>query len=895
MTNLYYQKSNNNDFFSVNSQFNKNTILHYAPHIISSNSITIDKQGYFTKFNQLTDTKSYTPITGCVLEHIITTINLTNHEKLYYLVADSLALISKNKGYSRSCALPSEDWAKYLGCSRSLVFTMQSNLVKKGYFIINKDWNKIGLNKRNLITPTLPPEIFNHLNKKFPDRVGHGDHALYNPLSECKRSYLDRTKLFIKFNYYLLKIITSNEYLNPRRKIMWLSFYTRSYKNYMLQGREDFNVGKYSYNDDSSFSFISSYRELADLYSCNTKHLSKSIRALEELGFIKTQNIYIRKRCSDNDDYTIQERQDQSLWKITLSLPDDCISELEKVKDRSNLKLKDIKEEVAEIENIIDPRLIEDCLILGGIKFSLDLEQASLLKSVIVDDSNDNGDGVDCNSNIDIIPPLLHVSCAETYIDSIMEELDIEDIGKAEDKSEESGKLEDIDFLSDTSKTLSASSSIEAFDNKEEKSDGIKSDLHVAKSGLLLNKDLKLKIKDLKSNLGLKPKVLFNEFLKRFRKKDDGNIEKRKEIEKEFNICSELIREKLKILPKDKADKARKFAYSLISKGLANGYAASLSKHELAKQMIHHAASWKPTKLGSLSKEKEIDTALSVAWKAIVGGTWQVPLELAKAEILHYEFKAHRRKYQESGVLSHEVKSLESDVNNLLGSWCDLIGKITEGAVDERMESGDRNNKPVDVMKDECRREKYLGTGVYTNEPLGLEFGEPDILTTSDIFNIHPLNKEMLISNDYQLGKGGEECGNYELEQGVGHRVSQQNSSLCYGISKAGNNVNYQLDYDDLEIQQRNIRSLDSSHIPEEQKYLRVTPSDSDDNIKLKTINGKEYFVKLKELEMNDQGEFVMTLKPVNKDIFLELNYIPEAQLLPKSEINSENNNVDKR
>jgi hypothetical protein len=38
-----------------------------------------------------------------------------------------------------------------------------------------------------------------------------------------------------------------------------------------------------------------------------------------------------------------------------------------------------------------------------------------------------------------------------------------------------------------------------------------------------------------------------------------------------------------------------------------------------------------------------------------------------------------------------------------------------------------------------------------------------------------------------------------------------------------------------------------------------------------------------------------MTLKPVNKDIFLELNYIPEAQLLPKSEINSENNNVDKR
>jgi hypothetical protein len=62
-----------------------------------------------TTFSSLTETKSYTPITGCVLEHIITATNLTNYEKLYYLLADSQSLISKNKGESRSCALPSED------------------------------------------------------------------------------------------------------------------------------------------------------------------------------------------------------------------------------------------------------------------------------------------------------------------------------------------------------------------------------------------------------------------------------------------------------------------------------------------------------------------------------------------------------------------------------------------------------------------------------------------------------------------------------------------------------------------------------------------------------------------------------------------------------------------
>jgi hypothetical protein len=44
---------------------------------------------------------------------------------------------------------------------------------------------------------------------------------------------------------------------------------------------------------------------------------------------------------------------------------------------------------------------------------------------------------------------------------------------------------------------------------KRVKSDGIKSDPHVAKSGLLLNKDLILKIKDIKSNLGAKAQSSF--------------------------------------------------------------------------------------------------------------------------------------------------------------------------------------------------------------------------------------------------------------------------------------------------------------------------------------------------------------------------------------------------
>jgi hypothetical protein len=38
--------------------------------------------------------------------------------------------------------------------------------------------------------------------------------------------------------------------------------------------------------------------------------------------------------------------------------------------------------------------------------------------------------------------------------------------------------------------------------------------------------------------------------------------------------------------------------------------------------------------------------------------------------------------------------------------------------------------------------------------------------------------------------------------------------------------------------------------------------------MKLETINGKEYFVKLKELEMNENGELVMTLRSSSGSAF---------------------------
>ena len=175
-------------------------------------------------------------------------------------------------------------------------------------------------------------------------------------------------------------------------------------------------------------------------------------------------------------------------------------------------------------------------------------------------------------------------------------------------------------------------------------------DPDIAKSVSYNNKNLKTKIKEIKSNLEEEQKVFSDDFSEENEVSNNNYLQAKQYLENietnkyrryknkksEFNIYSELVKAKLKILPKDKAEKARKFAYSLISKGLATGYAAGLTKHELAKQIIYHAATWKPTKLGYISLEKQIDAALAVAWRAVVKGTWQMPLDLAKAQILQY-------------------------------------------------------------------------------------------------------------------------------------------------------------------------------------------------------------------------------------------------------------------
>ncbi len=355
----------------------------------------LENQSRQCDFSLLIKNKSYIAMNGCVLDSIITNREFSNNEKLYYILADSLALINANSGKERSIALSSDGWADRLDCTRSQIFSMQKSLEEKGFFIIHKDRNNIGQNKRNIIIPTLPQEIFNNLCQSSQnigdERVG--GFTIYDPNIEYMRSYLDRTKLFIKINYDLLSGIIAHDCLSSFQKIIWLDFYIKSYKRHIFSRNENYNIdiiysSFHNFNNNVDFSFINSQIELANRYSCTKKHISKSINILKDLNFINYEQFYIKHQDRNNDN----DRQDKSLYKISISLPLDFWFGLENVKNRSkvgsrstNVNNIDISEEGNEINRVGSLYFNDDD------DFDENKNEAHLFKEPIIRGLNDSG------------------------------------------------------------------------------------------------------------------------------------------------------------------------------------------------------------------------------------------------------------------------------------------------------------------------------------------------------------------------------------------------------------------------------------------------------------------------------------------------------------------------
>ncbi len=231
--------------------------------------------------------QSYIPITGCVLSHILSSLELSSLEKMYYILADSISYINSSKGRNRSVSLPAKSWAERLACSKSEVFILQKSLEDKGYFLIYRDKNDKGQNNRNTITNTIPHDVFNDL-KYEPDRFNLGvdgridnkviDHSQSNDLDSIdktfiptlkgKRQHLAKTKMFIRVPYQFLKELNSNCNISATSKVVLLHLYTKIYKSSVSRHDYGCSGSRYDYSKSvdysthNPFSIVISYQEL---------------------------------------------------------------------------------------------------------------------------------------------------------------------------------------------------------------------------------------------------------------------------------------------------------------------------------------------------------------------------------------------------------------------------------------------------------------------------------------------------------------------------------------------------------------------------------------------------------------------------------------------------------
>ncbi len=280
----------------------------------------------FPAVQNLNTNKSYVPYSGCVVDHILGNTQFSNLEKLKYLLADSLSLINHNTGKQRAVSLPATKWAKMLNCSKAQVFELQKSLEGKGYLIVERTKNKLGKNKRNLLIPTLPDQVFTELSKA-PIRW-NADCTGYTNTVEAKRAYLDRTKLFIPLNYQLLKLIIADHNLTSFAKVIFIDFLTLLHKCHINAKNNIYSQNNSSTPDDnfdhdlSKNSLVISYSQLIKRFNCDKRDISKVMIELEKLAFITRKQFFVKN--NDEDD----NLHDKSLWRISLILPPALLAEL---------------------------------------------------------------------------------------------------------------------------------------------------------------------------------------------------------------------------------------------------------------------------------------------------------------------------------------------------------------------------------------------------------------------------------------------------------------------------------------------------------------------------------------------------------------------------------------
>ncbi len=594
--------------------------------------------------------KPYITLTNSLFCHIVNKASLNNLEKLYYLLTDLYAHLSKQIKGLREAEKSGREWAKLLGCSEEWVFQMQKKLEASDYFHIIREKDEDNQNEKNIIIPTLPDEIFIELSKE-PNRFGQ-EHVMYTEDSHegSKRSFLDNSKLFIKVNLQMIKLLLSDPALSSLQKLVWLYCFNRSYISYTD-----------SYGDGTR-NFITTYQELAAIFSCKENTISTAMNNLSLLGYINKKQFRIEESGKTT------RRKKKSCWEIVALFPQDKMKILLQQPDRQNLaplNLDDLrlynlytqdslattnsstvsnsnyyhdrsavyhdnqqfnnKNNIINIKNI-DPETTKDSFFSANRKVNNVFYEQNLKSSP---EEIALGLQISENFNAKVFELAKHTDYPQAIkqADATLTNPEHWVVTKAAYtlqqrltetvQSQEWATLKfndsKITQLQETMFTAAEQNLIELWNdfsnitkNKLEKEEFLLRQSWILKL-LPTSSAVTMASMDLSSQPNITP--------------IENNIE-------------------IPVLPGDKEDKARKFAYALQKRNLAKGYAADISTEELALEFIHHASTWYPEKIDCKTREEQIDAALSFAWKAAEQGKWKCPYQWLNTQIYQREKEA---------------------------------------------------------------------------------------------------------------------------------------------------------------------------------------------------------------------------------------------------------------
>lgn len=631
----------------------------------------------------INDRKTYIPITSCVINHTML-CNLTDSEKLFYLLANMYAKLNKSINSERSAEKSAKEWGQLLNRSEQHVFQMQKNLERLGYFLIVREKDEDNQNEKNIITPILPKNVFNELMNE-PNQTGI-EHVLFNDQETPMLSYLDDTKMFVKFNLPMFKMVIANPDLSSLQKLIWIYFFYRSYISYNNQ------------NGDGTRQFITNYQEISAIFGCEECTVSVAINKLAKLGFISKKQFRLQNTAKRS------RRKKKSCWEICTLIPEAQMKELLQQKDRQNLApltLDDLRlYGSSDIVNTSSSFQVQVSWPLSHQPSNQSLEKkvptedepaaarVTNLQAKTGNSSNSCGiegdsDGtMQYNNKYNILNTkniVTEISGTANVISTsnnfnVFVEQELTTTEKDLARGLQIADKFDKDVL-DLSQNIPYPQAVKQIDlalsNQEhwlvtKAAYSLLQKLYAkmkSRYGAVLNQldpaaiklqeeifttqeralvELWVDFSKMPSNARHEEFLLRTSWLLNLLSTKSDDLKPRQTSLESINKPQETAL--ITNLPTDKVDKAKKFANKLRAKGLAKGYAANISITDLEKEFIYHAQNWVPERLNCKTREEQIDAALSFAWKSAEIGTWTCPHQLLNEQIVQREQEAVRWK-----------------------------------------------------------------------------------------------------------------------------------------------------------------------------------------------------------------------------------------------------------